>query len=131
MATTKSERPQRLAFAGERVFRGLDVSRRGDQLAYAVWRGNTNIWRVELGEPGTGAKEGVKFIASSHSDAEPAYSPENEMLSGKKLSRTNRWAGFICMTPSSIVLGSKMSNSTMTDPPYPFRPYSGTTFDLR
>jgi len=72
--------PRRLAFAGQSLFRGLDVSRQMSRLAYSVSRRDTNIWRVELGQPGTESKEGVRFIDSSQSDSDPAYSPNGKRI---------------------------------------------------
>ncbi|HEX2524465.1 MAG TPA: protein kinase, partial [Terriglobia bacterium] len=80
MAASKPGRPLRLAFAGDRVFKGLSLSRQGGRLAYSVWSGDTNISRIEVQGPGRESKETMKFIASTQSDAEPAYAPDGRRI---------------------------------------------------
>jgi Tol biopolymer transport system component len=79
-SASKPGLPRRLAFAGPRLFRGLDVSRQRNRLAYSVSRGDTNIWRVELGESGVESREGAKIIASSQIDSDPAYAPDGKRI---------------------------------------------------
>lgn len=80
MAAANSGLPRQLAFAGERVFGGIDLSRQGGRLAYSVWPSDTNIRRVHLREPGAESKEGEKFIESSQREMMPAYGPDGRRI---------------------------------------------------
>jgi Tol biopolymer transport system component/DNA-binding winged helix-turn-helix (wHTH) protein len=61
---------------------GLDqdqmaVSRRGNRLAYSVFRGDANVWRIDLREK---VPQPERLIASTFRDVYPQYSPDGRWL---------------------------------------------------
>ena len=71
--------PRRLAFAPDQAF-APTISRRGNRLAYVVPRGDWNIWRVDLHDPGLKPGNPVQFIASTKSEEEPWFSPDGKSI---------------------------------------------------
>jgi eukaryotic-like serine/threonine-protein kinase len=57
--------------------RGLDLSRRGNRLAYGVAGGDANIWRIDLTAK---VLQPERLIASTARDVFPAYSPDGTRL---------------------------------------------------
>jgi Tol biopolymer transport system component/DNA-binding winged helix-turn-helix (wHTH) protein len=60
----------------------IDVSRRGDRMAYSVVRGDANVWRIELSSDGVAAKarRPERLIASTFRDVYPQYSPDGRRI---------------------------------------------------
>jgi eukaryotic-like serine/threonine-protein kinase len=58
----------------EEYIAGLDISARGDRLAYATHSFDTNIWRMDLDDAGTKGSNLTALIESSRIDWSPAYS---------------------------------------------------------
>jgi serine/threonine protein kinase/Tol biopolymer transport system component len=57
--------------------RGLELSRRGNRLAYGVTGGDANIWRIDLAAK---VPRPERLIASTARDVFPAYSPDGTRL---------------------------------------------------
>jgi eukaryotic-like serine/threonine-protein kinase len=57
--------------------RGLELSRRGNRLAYGVTGGDANIWRIDLTAK---VPQPERLIASTARDVFPAYSPDGTRL---------------------------------------------------
>jgi Tol biopolymer transport system component len=57
--------------------RGLELSRRGNRLAYAVLSGDANIWRIDLTAK---IPQPERLIASTARDVFPQYSPDGTRL---------------------------------------------------
>jgi Tol biopolymer transport system component len=76
-----SDHPQLLPGFGSNV-NWLDVSRRGNRLAYSTTRGDANVWRLELGADRLAAKGSrpQRLIASTFRDVYPEYSPDGKKL---------------------------------------------------
>jgi Tol biopolymer transport system component len=75
MALASSANPRKLGFVPD----GADmpaVSRRGNRLAYAEGRINTNIWRVDA----PSHRNAVRLISSTWSERWPAYSPDGQRI---------------------------------------------------
>jgi Tol biopolymer transport system component/DNA-binding winged helix-turn-helix (wHTH) protein len=73
--------------------RGMDLSRQGHRLVYAVVRGDANIWRIDLT-----AKAPVpqQLIASTFRDVYPKYSPDGSEIafqSDRGQGRNQIWVG--------------------------------------
>ena len=79
MAASKPAAPRRLPFAPDNAFAPA-ISRQGNRLAYVVERSDTNIWRIDLREPGGKPGAPVQFIASTQVDWCPAYSPDGKRI---------------------------------------------------
>jgi Tol biopolymer transport system component len=80
IATSKFAQPRTLPFAGGGT-RSPAVSRRGNRLAYvSVERRDTHVWQIDVPGPKAEPKEAVKFIASTRSESEPAYSPDGKKV---------------------------------------------------
>jgi Tol biopolymer transport system component len=71
--------PQRLPFASENSCHPA-VPRHGNRLAYALWRHDSNIWRVDLGQPDLKPGTPLPLISSTRVDACPAYSPDGTRI---------------------------------------------------
>jgi Tol biopolymer transport system component len=56
---------------------GLELSRRGDRLAYAVTSGDANVWRIDLSAK---TPRPEMLIASTARDVFPQYSPDGSRL---------------------------------------------------
>ncbi|HSB15623.1 MAG TPA: protein kinase, partial [Bryobacteraceae bacterium] len=79
MAASKTATPRRLPFGPDNAVAPA-ISRQGNRLAYSVERSDTNIWRIDLREPGGKPGAPVRFIASTLSDWCPAYSPDGQRI---------------------------------------------------
>jgi serine/threonine protein kinase len=75
MAMGKNATPRRVDCAPNNASMPA-VSRQGGRLAFTVAKFDTNIWRVDLREPGRNPTPPVRFIASTQQDFEPAYSSD-------------------------------------------------------
>ena len=76
-----SENPKPIPWLNSSV-NWLDVSRRGNRLAYSVQRGDANVWRQELGPDGLVSKGSrpERLIASAFRDVYPQYSPDGRQI---------------------------------------------------
>ena len=79
MTAFKPAAPSRLPFAPDNA-RAPAISRQGNRLAYSVERSDTNIWRIDLREPGGKPGAPVRFIASTLEEFCPAYSPDGKRI---------------------------------------------------
>jgi Tol biopolymer transport system component/DNA-binding winged helix-turn-helix (wHTH) protein len=70
--------PQALAAGDDAMFPA--ISRQGQQLAYARWKTDSNIWRVPGPQSETKERLPVKLIASTRDDALPQYSPDGQRI---------------------------------------------------
>lgn len=71
--------PQALAAAGDDAMFPA-ISRQGQQLAYARWKTDSNIWRVPGPQSEAKDRLPVKLIASTRDDALPQYSPDGQRI---------------------------------------------------
>jgi Tol biopolymer transport system component len=71
--------PSRLAFAPDNAY-APSISRQGNRLAYVVGRYDTNIWRVDLHDPGKKPRNSAPFISSTKPDFYPSYSPDGKRI---------------------------------------------------
>jgi serine/threonine protein kinase len=78
-SASSSSRPRRLAFATTFASEPA-VSRRGNRLAYTVFRNDSNIWRVELVGQGHRPSVPVSVISSTRVEGGPACSPDGKKL---------------------------------------------------
>jgi Tol biopolymer transport system component len=79
MEVSKRTKPVRLGFAPE--FAGApSISRSGKRLAYAAENFDSNIWRVDLHDPGRKPGRPVQFISSTKAEDNPAYSPDGRRV---------------------------------------------------
>ena len=76
LSAAGSDDPQLLPWLGSNV-RTLDLSKHGNRLAYALVRGDANIWRIDLK-----AKVPVpqRIIASTFRDVYPQFSPDGRRI---------------------------------------------------
>jgi Tol biopolymer transport system component/DNA-binding winged helix-turn-helix (wHTH) protein len=79
VAASAGAKPRRLAFASEDAYEPA-VSRQGNRLAYAVFRSDANIWRIDLLGPSRKPGTPARLIASTRMDASPAYSPDGRRI---------------------------------------------------
>ena len=79
MAAFKSAPPRPLAFGQENA-NAPAISRQGNRLAYAVSRNDSNIWRVDLKDPGQKPGTPVRLISSTRSEWVPACSPDGKRI---------------------------------------------------
>jgi serine/threonine protein kinase len=70
---------KRLAFAPSGVSAPA-VSQQGHRLAYALWKADQNIWRIDFHEPGRKPSAAVPFISSTKLEYMPAYSPDGKRI---------------------------------------------------
>ncbi len=87
MTAWTSGTPIRLSFATDEAFSPA-MSRQGNRLAYAVGRGDGNIYRLDLGEPGRNPGVPFRFISSTRWELAATYSPD-----GKKIALTSDRSG--------------------------------------
>ena len=99
---SNSARPRRLVFAQELADRPA-ISRQGNRLAYQVERSDSNIWRIDLREPGHKLGVPVPFISSTRYESQPAYSSD-----GKRIAFVSDRSG----TPEIWICDSDGSNPT-------------------
>jgi serine/threonine protein kinase len=64
------------------------IPKQGGRLAFMISRNDSNIWRVDLAEPGRMQSPPAKFIASTQWDFCPVYSPD-----GRKIAFMSRRSG--------------------------------------
>jgi len=67
--------PRRLDFAGDNAW-FLDVSRRGNRLAYTRLQRDVNLYQAEFAPDGTLRFTGTAVVSSSRRDASGSYSPD-------------------------------------------------------
>jgi Tol biopolymer transport system component len=79
--------PERFGSAGENAI-GLSVSRSGNRLVYERDAFDFNIWRVPGPNSSDRKSEPSRFIASTHADMEPQFSPD-----GTKIAFTSSRSG--------------------------------------
>jgi Tol biopolymer transport system component len=72
-------RPERLPFAPTFATEPA-VSRRGNRVAYTVYRNDSNIWRVQLAGPGRKPSAPERVISSTRREGGPACSPDGKRL---------------------------------------------------
>jgi Tol biopolymer transport system component len=77
MMASKPATRKRLAFTDALA---PAVSQQGNRLAYVARRSDTNIWRIDLNEPGRGPSVPVLFISSTQAELMPAYSPDGKRI---------------------------------------------------
>jgi eukaryotic-like serine/threonine-protein kinase len=72
--------------------RWLDLSRRGNRLAYSVMRGDANVWRIDLTAK---TPQPERLIASTARDVYPQYSPDGARLAfySDRGGSTQIWVG--------------------------------------
>ena len=56
------------------------ISRLGNRLAFATWKYDLNIWRIDLKGPGQKPGLPLRFIASTEEQTYPAYSPDGRRI---------------------------------------------------
>src|ERR1035437_4502247 len=56
------------------------ISRLGNRLAFATWKYDLNIWRIDLKAPGQKPGLPLRFIASTEEQTYPAYSPDGRRI---------------------------------------------------
>jgi Tol biopolymer transport system component len=78
-AVWKQRRPSKLAFAPNNSF-GPAISRQLNRLAYVEVKNDSNIWRIDLRDPGSRPSVPVPFIASTRRDSTPAFSPDGRKI---------------------------------------------------
>jgi Tol biopolymer transport system component len=71
--------PRRLGFVPDNAY-APTISRQGNRLAYAVYRYDTNIWRVDLHDLGRKPGNPVQFISSTKPDSFPSFSPDGKRI---------------------------------------------------
>ena len=71
--------PRRLAFASGEAS-GPAVSRQLNRLAYVEDEFDTNIWRIDLPDPGSRPSPPAQFIASTRPEFMPAFSPDGKKI---------------------------------------------------
>jgi Tol biopolymer transport system component len=73
---TGSDMPERIPVLGYEALH-VGLSRSGDRLAYAMERGDANIWRIDLTAKPAHPE---RLIASTFRDAYPQYSPDGKRI---------------------------------------------------
>jgi Tol biopolymer transport system component/DNA-binding winged helix-turn-helix (wHTH) protein len=76
MPARGSEAPQPFPLA-DRNLGFFDLSRHGNRMAYSAFRGDSNIWRIDLS---TKIPHPERLIASTQRDVYPQYSPDGSKL---------------------------------------------------
>ncbi len=80
MPASTSGNRKRLTFAWDASFLAPAVSQHGNRLAYEVRKLETNIWQVELRQPGLNPGKPSKLIESTRSEVQPAYSADGKKI---------------------------------------------------
>jgi serine/threonine protein kinase len=76
---SKQATPRRLAFAPNNSSVPA-ISRQLNRLAYSEGKLDTNIWRIDLRDPGSRPSVPVQFIASTRPDSTPMFSPDGKRI---------------------------------------------------
>jgi Tol biopolymer transport system component/predicted Ser/Thr protein kinase len=79
VAAAEPAKARRLPFAQDNA-RSPGISRLGNRLAYAVERGDTNIWRIDLQGPDRKAGVPFKLISSTRSEHGARLSPDGKRI---------------------------------------------------
>jgi Tol biopolymer transport system component len=90
-------KPERLAFAGNEV-RDVAISRIGRRLVFArSVGGGYQIWKIEASPAQKGrASLPVKFISSTQTDEDPAYSPDGKRIAFKSARSGSAMEIWVC-----------------------------------